>query len=62
MFNLIDIINTCAVSVGVSLYLSTENPIFVTVGLVVAVVGILILLLLLVVYAVQKGRKIAIGV
>jgi len=62
LFNLIDIINTCAVSVGVSLYLSTGKSIYVTVGLVVAVIGVLILLIMIVVYAVWKGRKIATGV
>lgn len=62
LFNFIDIINTCAVSAGVSLYISTGNAIFVTVGLVVAVFSILILIAVVVIYAVWKSRKISIGV
>lgn len=62
LFNLIDIIIICAVSAGVSLYISTGNSIFVTVGLVISVIGIFILLLIIVVYAIWKGRKIAMGV
>ncbi len=62
LFNLIDIVNACAISAGVSLYISTGNSIFVTVGLVVAVIGIVVLFSIIVAYAIWKGRKIAIGV
>jgi len=62
LFNFIDIINICAISTGVSLYISTGNSIFVTVGLVAAVLGISVLIAIIIVYAVFKGRKIATGV
>lgn len=58
----IDIYIVCAISVGASLYIMEGNPIYMTVGLTVSVAGIIILCVLLLAYAVWKGRKIISGV
>jgi hypothetical protein len=61
VFCFIDIIIVSAVSAGVSLYIMDGNPIYVTVGLVVSCVGIILLMIMIIVYAIKKGRKISIG-
>lgn len=61
IFCFIDIFIVSAVSVGVSLYMGSGNPIFVTVGLVISCLGIIFLLIYVAVYAYRKGRKISIG-
>jgi hypothetical protein len=61
IFCFIDIFIVSAISVGVSLYIGSGNPIFVTVGLVISCLGIIFLLIYVAVYAYRKGRKISIG-
>lgn len=58
----VDIFIVSAISIGASLYILEGNPIYMTVGLVVSCVGILFMCLLIVAYAIWRGRKMIVGV
>jgi hypothetical protein len=62
LFNCGDIINTVAVSFGIGTYTFTNNPIFLTVGILAGGFLNYAILVMLVIYAIFRGRKAIIGV
>lgn len=61
LWNFIDIINVCTVSAGVYSYVYTGKTIMVTVGVLAGFLSGIIILAIIVIFAVWRGRKIVSG-
>lgn len=62
LFNFVEIFNAFALSAGVEIYLHEGNPIYVTIGLLVSCLGVILLAIMITVYAIRKGKKFIPGV